>query len=83
LFDTVAYPFYDAKREKWDAFEAEPKSTVRSDCATGREPQDPGTDSVPGAPGWRDPGTDLKVGHYKNEGRRRRAGVRVVGAKLC
>jgi hypothetical protein len=37
LFDTVAYPFYDAKREKWDAFEAEPKSTVSTDCATERK----------------------------------------------
>ena len=39
MFDTVAYPFYDAKREKWDAFEAEPKSTVRSDCATRANPR--------------------------------------------
>src|SRR5208283_4197390 len=31
--------------------EEKPKSTVRSECATGSGTQDPGTDSVPGAPG--------------------------------
>jgi len=32
----------------------EPKSTVRGDCATeARGTQDPGTHSVPGAPGYR------------------------------
>jgi hypothetical protein len=38
-----------AQRKKRETQER-PKSTVRSDCATGRGAQDPGTDSVPGAP---------------------------------
>jgi len=39
-----------------------PKSTVRSDCATEREPQDPGKKSNLGNPGWEERGCQVDGG---------------------
>jgi len=56
-------PKTQVKNRTWGTRGNEPKSTVRSDCATEGGAQDPGTQSVPGATEFKD---------YEVEGRDRR-----------